>query len=172
MATTRLATFTPNDVTIVITQQSTGISHIVSGFSEDSIVNVERNADTFMLYTGADDTNTRIYNANTASTVTLSLQQTSASNDILTALYENDRQTRNGLFSITIRDNSGRSEFFSEEAYIGIVPSSAYSNQMNTREWVIHAPKLDTLIGGNAILSPEDKDVLDKLGVTLAPRWV
>src|SRR5574338_467016 len=108
-STNRLATFAPNDVTIVLTHESSGMSHIVGGFAEDAIVTVDRNAETFTLYTGADDTNTRIYNANTAGTMTLSLQQTSASNDILMALYEQDRASRNGLFSISVRDNSGRS---------------------------------------------------------------
>ena len=74
MAFNRLATFAPNDVTIVISQASTGLSYIVSGYSEDSIVGIERNAETYTLYTGADNTNTRIYNANTAAKITLSLQ--------------------------------------------------------------------------------------------------
>jgi hypothetical protein len=169
---TRLSTFSPNEVAVIITQQSTGMSHIVGGFAEDSIVSIDRNADTFSLYTGADDTNTRIYNANTSGTITISLQQTSASNDILTALYENDRASRNGLFSIAIRDNSGRSTYFSEEAYIGVVPSSAISNSMQTRDWVIHAPKMTSLIGGNGPISSEDAAALDQLGISVDSRWL
>lgn len=171
-STARLATFAPNDVTIVITQESTGMSHIVGGFSEDAIITIDRNADTFTLYTGADDTNTRIYNANTAGTMTLSLQQTSASNDILTALYLQDRDSRNGLFAIQVKDNSGRSNFFAEEAYIGVVPNAAYSNSMQTREWVIHAPRMESIQGGNSVVSPEDAAALEQLGVTVAPRWL
>jgi hypothetical protein len=171
-STTRLATYAPNDVTIVVTQESTGMSHIIGGFSEDAIVTIDRNADTFTLYTGADNTNTRIYNANTSGTITLSLQQTSASNDILMGLYEQDRTSRNGLFSIRVVDNSGRSGYFSEEAYIGVVPGSAFANSMQTRDWVIHAPLLDTSIGGNTILSPEDAAALGQLGVQVADRWL
>ena len=37
----RLATFAPNQLSVVITQDSTGIAHVVSGYSEDSIVNIE-----------------------------------------------------------------------------------------------------------------------------------
>lgn len=171
-STTRLATFAPNDVTIVITQESTGISHIIGGFSEDAIISVDRNADTFTLYTGADDSNTRVYNANTAGTLTISLQQTSASNDVLTALYIQDKTNRNGLFAIQVKDNSGRSSFFAEEAYIGVVPNSAYANSMQTRDWVIHAPRLESLLGGNSALSPEDAATLEQLGVNVAPRWL
>lgn len=174
MANQRLATFAPNDVTVVITQSSTGIAHIVSGYSEDSIVNIERVAETFTLYTGADNTSTRIYNANKSATITLSLQQTSASNDILSALYSNDSASRNssGLFSLQISDVSGRSRYFSDDAYVGVVPNSAFANSMQTRDWVIHAHNLDTYIGGNSILSPEDQETLSALGFTVDQKWI
>lgn len=169
-----LATFAPNDVTIVLSQASSGITHVVSGFSEDSIVSIERNSDTFELYTGADDTNTRIYKANTSATLTIPLQQTSNSNDILSTLYINDKNTRDssGLFTITVKDNSGRSTYFSEEAYIAVVPSSEFGNSMMTREWVIQASRLEQFIGGNSKLSAEDQGVLGALGRTVDPRWV
>lgn len=172
MAMTRLATFAPNDVTVVITQPD-GVSFIVGGFAEDSIVGIERNSETFMLYTGADDTNTRIYQANTASRITLSLQQSSSSNDILTTLYQQDAASRGsaGLFSISVVDNSGRSNYFAEEAYIAVVPNSQFANSMQLREWVIEAPRLETYIGGNSIFSAEDQGVLEQLGVTINPRW-
>ena len=174
MANQRLATFAPNDVNVVITQDSTGIAHIVSGYSEDSIVNIERNAETFTMYTGADNTSTRIYNANKSAVITLSLQQTSASNDILSLLYANDSASRNssGLFSLQISDSSGRSRYFSDDAYVGVVPNSAFANSMQTRDWVIHAHNLDTYIGGNALLSPEDQDVITTLGGTIDAKWI
>lgn len=174
MATQRLATFAPNDVNVVITQRSSGIAHIVSGYSEDSIVNIERVAETFTMYTGADNTSTRIYNANKSATITLSLQQTSASNDILSLLYANDAASRNssGLFALQISDASGRSRFFSDDAYVGVVPNSAFANSMQTRDWVLHAHNLDTYIGGNAVLSPEDQDVITVLGGSIDAKWV
>lgn len=174
MSTQRLATFAPNDVTVVITQRSSGIAHIVSGYSEDSIVNIERTAETFTMYTGADNTSTRIYNANKSATVTLSLQQTSASNDILSLLYANDSNSRNssGLFSLQISDSSGRSRYFSDDAYVGVVPNSQFGNSMQVRDWVLHAHNLDTYIGGNAILSPEDQDTIATLGGVVDGKWL
>lgn len=174
MSTQRLATFAPNDVTVIITQRSSGIAHIVNGYSEDSIVNIERTAETFTMYTGADNTSTRIYNANKSATVTLSLQQTSASNDILSLLYANDSNSRNssGLFSLQISDASGRSRYFSDDAYVGVVPNSQFGNSMQVRDWVLHAHNLDTYIGGNAILSPEDQDVISTLGGNVDAKWL
>lgn len=171
MASNYLSTFAPNDVTVTIIKGN--ISHNVSGFSEDSIVSVELNAGTYSLYTGADDTNTRIFNANTAGTISLPLQQTSNSNDVLQMLYEADRNSRDssGLFSILVKDNSGRSIFFAREAFISVVPNSSFGNSMQIREWQILAPKLDSYVGGNAKLTPEDAQAIEALGGNVADEW-
>jgi len=172
MASTYTSTFAPNDVTVTISQG--GFSHIVSGFSEDSIVSVERNSDTFTLYTGADDTNTRIYQANTSGMVTLPLQQTSNSNDILSQLYLNDKASKDssGLFTMTIKDNSGRTTFFAEEAFIARVPDASFGNTMQLREWQIQAVRLEANYGGNANFTPEDQASLEALGGTVEGKWL
>lgn len=167
----RTATYAPNEVSVIITQSSTGLVHLVAGYSEDSIVAVDRNSDTFSMYKGADDTATRIYNADTGLKLTISLQQTAESNDILTALYKNDKASRDAMFSVLVKDNSGRSYFFAEEAYIAVLPNAQYSNSMQTREWVIHAPNSEMNIGGNARLSASAQAALEALGVNIDPQW-
>lgn len=172
--TSRASTYAPNQITVVITQESSGIAHVVSGYSEDSIVEIQRSAETFTMYTGADNTTTRVYNANTSATITLSLQQTSQSNDILSRLYENDAASLSSdtMFTIQIKDNSGRSNYFSDDAYVGVVPNSAFSNSMNTRDWVIHAANLYSYLGGNAKLNPADVETLQGLGGSVDARWL
>ena len=172
MASHYTATFAPNDVSVVITQGD--MSHIVSGFSEDSIVSVEPTSARFTMYTGADDTNSRIYQANTSGTITLPLQQTSNSNDILSLLHKNDVETRDssGMFSIMIKDNSGRTMYYADEAYISQVPSASFGNSMQLREWVIQATRLEITLGGNAKLTPEDAKAIEQLGGTVDPRWM
>jgi hypothetical protein len=169
-----LATYSPNQLAVIITQDSTGVSHRLSGFSEDNIVSIERNMETFSMYVGSDNTSTRIANVNTSATMTVSLQQTSASNDVLSQLYENDRQTldSSGLFNITVTDLSGRSVYFSDQAYVASPPSSSFANSMQTREWVIHMPNSTLFLGGNAKISAEDVATLEALGATVDPRWI
>lgn len=169
----RLKTYAPNQVSVIITHEATGISHTVTGFSEESIVSIERNAETFTLYRGADDSKTRIFNSDSSAAITVPLQQTSNSNDIFSNLYEYDRQRLNsdGLFSIQIKDLTGRSTYYSDEAYIAIVPGSNFSNAMELREWVIHAASLDTYIGGNSRFSSNDQTSLDAFGVTIDDKW-
>lgn len=175
MATQRAATYAPGNLTIVITHEATGIAHVMSGFSEDSIVQIERVAETFTMYTGADNFSTRVFNSNNSARMTFSLQQTSATNDVLTGLYEYDKAHLNsdGMFSIHVKDNSGRSDYFSDDAYVGVVPNSNFSNSMQTRDWVIHAHNMEQVIGGNAKLPPEVQATLTGLGVPVVDtRWI
>ena len=173
MASTRTSTYSPIDVSVVISQASTGLVHVISGYAEDSFVNIEREMDTYQHYTGVDNTATRIYSANTSGKVTVSLQQSSASNDLLTALYNYDKSSRNssGLFTLTVKDGSGRSVMFSQEAYIGVVPGQAYGSGMSTRDWVLHCTQMEDIIAGNSLVSPEDAAGIDLLGGNLPTEW-
>lgn len=168
----RLATFAPNQLSVVITQDSTGIAHVVSGYSEDSIVNIEWTTPRYSLYTGADNTGTRVYNASNSATLTLSLQQTSASNDVLSLLFANDSTDSSGVFSIQVKDSSGRSVYFSDDAYVSTRPNAGFSNSMMTRDWVIDAFNLQSYTGGNAVLTPADQATIETLGGTLAAKWI
>lgn len=171
MAVSKLATFAPNRVQIVISQESTGLNYVLSGFSEDSIVSIERASQSFSLYVGADNTTTRVFNANNAANITLTLAQTSESNDVLSGLYNSDVNNLSGLFSIMVKDTSGRSYYFAEEAYIGTIPTSGFANSMQTREWVISAADMEHVVGGNAKFSPAGSEAMNALGVTVDERW-
>lgn len=172
MSTQRLATFAPAEVSVIITQKSSGIAHIISGYAEDSIVNIEWSSPRYSLYTGADNTGTRVFNASNSANMTVSLQQTSASNDVLSSLFNNDPRNIDGLFSIQVKDSSGRSVYFSDDAYIGVRPGAHFTNSMTTRDWVIQAFNLDGYAGGNAVVTPEDQATLETLGATLAAKWL
>lgn len=169
MASQRLATFDPSRLEIVITYTDRNgdlRTHEVGGFVEDQRCTIERARETWTHYTGSDDTNTRIYSASTTHTVTIPLAQTSNSNTFLQALFDYDRETMNGIFAIQIKDTSknGKSNYYSEEAYIAIAPSSSFGTSMTPREWKINCCRMDSFIGGNAPLSTEESTALAALG--------
>lgn len=171
MANDRTATFSPYNVNIVISQNT--LSHVISGYAEDTFVRVVPQSDKFEMYIGADRTATRVYKGNEAGSIELVLQQTSSSNDILSQLYQNDVDAPSAetMFSIVVKDNSGRSVYFAEEAYIGKTPDSEFSNSMQTRTWTIQCPRLKEFIGGNSKFSPDDAAAFEALGGTIDPRW-
>lgn len=172
MTTSRVATLSPIDVTVVISQA--GFTHVVSGYMEDSNITVERGSDSYEKHTGIDNKTSRIYKADKSGMVTLSLAQTSVSNDVLDLLQRNDAAARNssGLFSITVKDASGRSVYHSLEAWVGKVPNSAFGSGMQGREWQIQAAEMTSFIGGNGKVSAEDVATIEALGGTVAADWV
>ena len=172
MTTSRVATLSPIDVTVVISQA--GFTHVVSGYMEDSNITVERGSDSYEKHTGIDNKTSRIYKADKSGMITLSLAQTSVSNDVLDLLQRNDAAARNssGLFSITVKDASGRSVYHSLEAWVGVVPNSTFGSGMQGREWQIQAAEMTSFIGGNGKVSAEDVATIEALGGTVAADWV
>lgn len=171
MATKTLATFAPEDVKVVLTRGD--FTHTISGYSEDGMVNIARNSPTFETFTSADNQSTRVYKSNTSANVTLTLNQTSASNDVLSQLYLNDKNSRDssGLFSVQILDMSGRSRFASAQSFIAVVPDASFSNSVQTREWTIFCDSVDAYIGGNALIGAEDAATIEALGGVIDNKW-
>lgn len=166
------STFAPNDVTVVITKNS--VVHTVGGFSEDSIVGIAQGSARFEKYIGADNSSTRIYKADTSTSITISLQQTSVSNDFLTQLHLEDVDTRDssGFFQLTVKDNSGRTLVSSSSAYIAILPDINFSNGMEIREWVVDTFDTDNYIGGNSKFTAGEVTAFEALGSrTVQAEW-
>ena len=174
MGSSRLATYAADEVTITIIHKKLGLSHTLSGFSTDSKVTIERATDTWEHQTGVDDTTTRVYSANRSSKITLHLSQGSSSNDVLTALHEYDvrRKDSSGIFAIQVKDNSGRTTFFSPEAYIGVPPTATFNQSLTNRDWVIQCTRGSTYLGGNGPVDAEDVAVMQTLGFAVDPKWI
>lgn len=172
MTTSRVATLSPTDVTVVISQS--GFTHVVGGYMDDSNITVERGSDSYEKHVGIDNKTSRIYKSDKSGMITINLAQTSVSNDILDLLQRNDAAARNssGLFSVTVKDASGRSVYHSLEAWVSKVPNSAFGSGMQGREWVIQAAEMTSIIGGNGKVSAEDVAAIEALGGTVAADWV
>lgn len=167
-----LASYSPEDVVIILS--GNGFSHTVNGFADGSFVNINRLVLGSEPYSSSDNTNARVVRANKNSSITLSLAQTSESNDVLSQLLENDSITRDStwLFSVLIKDNTGRSEYFSRQCYIGGHPDSNFSTSIDNRDWMIHCTKLEQNIGGNGQLTPSTQNDLSLIGAEVEERWV
>lgn len=164
--------YSPNEITLVLTR-SDGLSHIVGGYSEDAMLSVEPAAEAFTLYTSADNKSTLMFNPNNSATVMITLNQTSASNDILSSLYEEFRQSKSPskLFSVMIKDLNGRSLYECAQAFIGKRPTASFANSMQNREWTLLCPDMRQYSGGNSKFSPADQAAVELLGGTVEDRW-
>lgn len=171
-----LATYDPTKVTIVIDwEDGNGTnSHVITGVSEDTIVSIERQ-DAWNESVGAYGNTTRIYNPVwDKANITIPLQQTSESNDVMNYLFQRDIESvsSNFLFSITVKDTSGRSLHYGYEAYVAVKPNATYGNTMNMREWVVRVNKLEDKMGGNSKVDSALAQEVASLGGTIDPSWI
>lgn len=135
-------TYSPKDCILTISgYQLTGWQNIT----------ITRTVKGFTTIRGIRGKNTRVPNVDTSATVGISLIQTSQGNDVLSYIHALDLQEGTGRIALLLKDNSGRSVFSSNEAYITSYPPAPYSGQFEYRNWEIFCQTTSTyVVGGNA----------------------
>jgi hypothetical protein len=125
-----------------------GVSQI-TGFAEGDALKVEEKNPAFNVAGGADGHIDRVKNNANYLEITMSLRQTSPTNQILSAIHLADR-AGGGPVPIFIKDKNGTTLFTCAKAWIEKFPSGAFGNEAKTRDWVIHTSS-DYVInyGGN-----------------------
>jgi hypothetical protein len=169
----QLGSYAPSEVVVIISKPDIGFTHQVVGYSEDSFIQLTRDVESWTLTTGADGMATRTHAINESGKVTLDLMSVSVSNDILSALWNRDKQFKNnsGLFSILVKDNSGRSVARSDSAFISTFPDQTYGSGAGSLQWVISAANLERYIGGNSLVSGDAVDAMAALERSIDDQW-
>ena len=122
---------------------------ILTGYAEDSFVKIEVNSDAFTTHVGADGEVSRTRNTDKSGKVTVTLKQTSDSNDILSGFYTADIATLQGYLPIIVKDNVGRTLAAGSSAWISKLPESEFGKEIGDREWVLDVADLQYFVGGN-----------------------
>lgn len=168
-----LGSYSPEEVTILITVADQ--THIVSGLANGTFVNVTRQTPASSLVVGADLSAFRVKRRNKASTINITLHQASISNRVFQQMQIADEEdaTDTYVFTITIKDNSGQSLYFANQAFIGTVADSSFSDSETgeNRDWVIHAVNLQTMVGGNTKMDAASVAVVEALGGSVETAW-
>lgn len=121
----------------------------LTGFMDDSFVEVDRNSDSFTQLTGADGETARSASADKSGKVTIRLMQTSIANDALSADIALDELTNLNAKSLMIKDGSGRSLHSAKEAWITKPAKTVYGKGIEGREWVFEGGELLMGAAGN-----------------------
>ncbi|WP_454691129.1 phage structural protein [Achromobacter aloeverae] len=138
-------TYDPGQVKLVVA------AHSVSGYATDTFVNVEPIADGTQSVAGADGEVARSISRDERLRFTVTLLQTSASNDVLTALYQADKLSGgNGMFPIILTDLRGRTLHAVDSAWVTKLPPTGFGGTVGNREWVIETGSGDSFVGGNS----------------------
>lgn len=122
----------------------------ISGYADGTFVSVDRDDDAFTKVTGADGNTTRIKSNNRSGFLTLTLLQSSPSNDILSGLAQLDEATNAGVVPVLVKDMSGNSIYFSAQGWIRKYPTSDFGKEINNREWIIDLADMDMFVGSNS----------------------
>ena len=121
----------------------------ITGFADGTFVNVEMNEDQWSLQMGTDGEGTRSKSNNFSARVTITLMQSSDSNQILQAFWNSDRVSDAGVFPFLLKDNSGRTLHAAEQMWVVKQPASEFGRESGSREWVLETDNLIPFEGGN-----------------------
>lgn len=141
-----LSTYDPDDVTLVFF----GIP--ISGYADGTFVSVEFNEDSFTLAVGTDGDACRAKTSNGSGRATLTLMQSSKTNDALSAVHALDILTPSGdgIGPFLMKDNSGTTLYAAEKAWIVKPPTTVFSREVESREWILESDKMVAHVGGNS----------------------
>lgn len=169
-----ITSYIPSALTIVINHPATGITHVIGGYSQDSIVSIEFPDETWTETESPDAVTTRTHRKTTTYRATISLDQTSRSNDVLSGIARFDEQDLTGIqgiFTCTITDKSGRSYIYSSQSFVKKPQTQEFGSSVSSREWMIVLASSESHIGGSGLIDQETADTLQKLGVVVDDQW-
>jgi len=121
--------------------------YIITGWDN---LTINRRVKAFTPVYGIRGKNTRVKNVDTSATIIITLIQTSQSNDVLSYIHELDIDEGTARITLTLKDNSGRSVFSSNEAYISSYPTKSFSGDFTYNTWEIILQSTQSYtVGGN-----------------------
>lgn len=82
--------------------------------------------------------------------MTLTLKQSSPSNDVLSGFMAIDEATNAGVVPVLIKDLSGNSIYFGAQAWINQYANSTFGKDISDRQWTLTLAEADIFVGSNA----------------------
>lgn len=171
MADLNLGSYSAESVSIII--GVAGQSHKVSGIADGTFVEITPAIDVSTMRMGADRSGYRVFNANRAASISLTLGMNSSTNDFLTQIHNNDAEARNSrwLFSMFIKDTTGRSWSFAAQCFIAKKPTQSFSTNGEDFVWEIQSLDVEQHNGGNALIDPSVVQAIEAIGGTVDDAW-
>jgi len=123
-------------------------SIVVSGLASGTFVDITFDAPFYVSSQGTDGEVCRVLRNKTMATITLTLMQSSATNDLLSAALEADR-AGNIQEPLVIKDLNGTTVAIATQCWIEQKPKVTFGDETQNREWTIKAANLVEFVGGN-----------------------
>lgn len=121
----------------------------IVGYADGTFVAVERADDAFTMQVGSSGEVARSRSQNRSGSITFTLMQTSASNDVLSEAAAQDEATGLGTGPAFIRDNLGRTVVNAPYAWVRKLPTLEFAKAAGSRVWVLDCSIITAQVGGN-----------------------
>jgi hypothetical protein len=135
--------YDPNQVSVILGGQA------ISGYADGTFIKVERNEQAWNLKVGVDGEGARAKNNNTSGKITITLMQSSASNDVLSGFALADESSGAGTFPALVLDHNGTSKITALTMWVQKFANLEDAKEITMREWVLETDALVMLVGGN-----------------------
>lgn len=116
---------------------------LVTGYAPDTFVEVEYNENKIERVVGAEGEVTRKRSTDRTGRIALTLTQASDFNSTLLEYAKSDRKDGSGVFSVSVKDDTGRVLHSSPLAWVREVPKFGYGVKAGTRAWIIETAEMD-----------------------------
>lgn len=133
----KVQTYNPKQVLIALG------NHSVTGYADDSFINVEKNGDGTVKKVGCDGEIVRAIDPDKSYKVTLSLLQTSPSSKFLQQQFDRDQKDGEGIFPVLIKDLKGGVIFSADSGWVAKPAARGYGKDSTNREWEIDTGEAD-----------------------------
>ena len=124
----------------------------LSGYIKGVFTSIVFNSDAFTPEKGSDGEDNRFLANDFSAVATITLMQSSDSNDYLSDLHNEDLSTAKKIFTFTHKDSNGSTLLESSRCYILKFADVTIGNTSQGRAWRIHCPNLKGKVGGNTAL--------------------
>lgn len=119
------------------------------GYAPGSFIKVSRNSEMFKVHVGSDGEGARSKSNDKSGTVSVTLMQSSPSNDVLSGFAAADELAGAGVGPLLIKDNSGRTVVMAQNAWVKKLPDNEFGQELGQREWVFETDDLEVFTGGS-----------------------
>jgi hypothetical protein len=145
MARETVSTYDPKEVVVTFGAIP------LDGYADGTFVEVAPAGEAFTRHVGADGEVSRSKSNDNTHDVTLTLKQSSLSNQVLSAANKADRITGRAMMPLSITDLNGGTLYFWPQAWVE-VPSWGFAKEQTDRAWVFHTGQVSAENQGGTIL--------------------
>lgn len=121
----------------------------IGGYADGTFIMFERTADQYTKVAGADGEVARAKSNDRTGSFTITLMQTSDSNDVLSGIAKLDERLNAGVVPALLKEIDSTTSIFAGTAWVRKMPNVEYSKEITNREWILDVAESEAFVGGN-----------------------